>query len=78
MIMRLRIDDYAMHKLRFAMSNHRSRTLISSTEVIQNGLALLDWAVEEVEQGRFIQSANPDGTDATNVLTDGLKRLRDE
>lgn len=53
--LRLRIDDAFVGRLRETLG------VTSNTDVMQEALTLLSWAVEEKERGRLILSTNQDG-----------------
>ena len=70
MEVRLILDDDLIESLK-----GRMRTK-SASDVIKEGLGLLDWATEEVGQNRVILSIGEDGTDPKRIVTPGLQHAR--
>ena len=67
MELRLRVDDHLMNKLKHLLR------YVSNGEVIGEALTLLEWAVEETQKGRQIQSS-----DGRVITTEGLSRVRND
>ena len=70
MEVRLILDDDLIESLK-----GRIRTK-NASDVIKEGLGLLDWATEEVGLNRVILSIGEDGKDPKRIETPGLRHAR--
>ena len=70
MEVRLILDDDLVESLKKRMKTK------NATDVIREGIGLLDWATEEIGQNRVIISIGEDGADPKQIETPGLRQAR--
>jgi len=70
MEIRVTVDDEFANNLQFKLGTKKS------TEIARAALTLLNWAVDEVSQGRAIFSGNRDGKDLHKLAMPILESVR--
>jgi hypothetical protein len=69
MKLRMQLDDQFIGILRGKLD------LKGATDIVKEGLTILNWAVQETEKNRVILSADQDGQDAARLSMPVLERL---
>ena len=67
---RVEVDDEFARNLQFALGTKKG------TEIARAALTLLNWAVDEVSQGRAIFSADRDGKDLHKLAMPALENVK--
>jgi hypothetical protein len=68
-------------ELRMQLDDEFARTLMEklhvgrATDIVREGLTILNWAVNEREHGRVILSANPDGQQVVRLAMPVLEHI---